>query len=160
MKKTIVTFLLFVGFAYSQNNSLTYSQLKINDISLNSGKTQLLSSLNISGMPSDYYNEMNGLTYDEYDSGQNNFYFQGNDLVDFTLKDDNFSFMNNTLKVGANISVVSTLYPLSFANKKVKSGLGFIVINLTSDSGTALDDFIVINYNNSNVITAIQLGEY
>ena len=160
MKKTILIFLLWVGFAYSQNNSLAYNQLTVNGISLNLSKTQLLSALNITGLPSDYYNEMEGLTYDEYQSNLSSFYFQGNDLVDFTLKDNAFSFMNSTLKVGANINVVSNLYPISFANKEVKSGVGFIIINLTSNTGTALDDFIVINYNTSNIITSIHLGEY
>jgi hypothetical protein len=160
MKKTILMLLFSVGFAYAQNNSLPYNQLMVNGVSLNLSKTQLLSSLSISGLPDDYYNEMTGLTYDEYQSGGNSFYFQGNDLVDFTLKDNTFSFMNNSLKVGANISVVSSLYPISFANKEVKSGLGFIIINLTSNAGTALDDFVVINYNSSNVITSIHLGEY
>ena len=160
MRKIIGLFLLFVGTMYSQNNIVNYNLLKINNVLLDANKNIILSSLGINQLPIAYVSELTNEEYDKYDVNHNDFYFSGDKLVAFSLDNPTYSFMTPSIKVGASITNLATAYPISYSNREVINGLGFIIINLQLNSGVAADEFIVINYNSANVITSIHLSEY
>lgn len=147
-------------YVYSQNSVLNYEQLKINNISLELNKNIFLTSLGINELSSQYTSELTDENYEKYTNNSDAFYFKDEKLVDFSLNSANFYFMSNNIKVGNNIDVLSINYSNSFANKEVIDGVGFIIVNLQLSSGIPADEFIVINYNNSELITSIHMGEY
>lgn len=162
MKKIQYLIFLFVStvYVYSQNSVLNYEQLKINNISLELNKNIFLTSLGINELSSQYTSELTDENYEKYTNNSDAFYFKDEKLVDFSLNSANFYFMSNNIKVGNNIDVLSINYSNSFANKEVIDGVGFIIVNLQLSSGIPADEFIVINYNNSELITSIHMGEY
>lgn len=162
MKKIQYLIFLFVStvYVYSQNSVLNYEQLKISNISLELNKNIFLTSLGINELSSQYTSELTDENYEKYTNNSDAFYFKDEKLVDFSLNSANFYFMSNNIKVGNNIDVLSINYSNSFANKEVIDGVGFIIVNLQLSSGIPADEFIVINYNNSELITSIHMGEY
>lgn len=158
MKKIFLITVLLLQYlgGYSQNNSLFYNELTINGFSLNTNEAILINQLNLTNSPFNYYDEYNDETYVKYESDFSDFSFKDNKLIDFNLNESNYYFMNTNIKVAANISIIQSLYPLSFGNKYRKNGVGFIEINLKLDDGSITDEFIIINYNiNNNIITSI-----
>lgn len=160
MKKIQYLFILIVSTVYSQNNVLNYEQLKISNISLELNKNTFLTNLGINQLPTNYISELTDETYEKYTLNTNAFYFKDEKLVDFSLNSADYYFMSNNIKVGSNIDVLAVNYSNSFENKEVIDGVGFIIINLQLPTGTQADEFIVVNYNNSELITSIHMGEY
>jgi hypothetical protein len=78
------------------------------------------------------------------------FYVINNKIDSFEITNNNYSFTSNNLKIGNSISIIQTIYPLSFTNKK-NNGITLPFNNI--------DKFIIISYNN-NLIEKIAVYDY
>ena len=69
--------------------------------------------------------------------------------------------MSPNIKVGNDISSISSLFPTSYNNREEIDNLGFIIIDIKLNNGNYSDVFIVINYNpQTNIISNIHKGEF
>lgn len=162
MKKTITILVLFtINSLFSQNNFILNNELKISNFSLELPKNVLLINFGIIDAPTNYYNELTNETYLEYSAMNNSFFFQGNSLIDFYLRNNHFYFMSPNIRVGNDISSISSLFPTSYNNREEIDNLGFIIIDIKLNNGNYSDVFIVINYNpQTNIISNIHKGEF
>ncbi|WP_284650842.1 hypothetical protein [Flavobacterium terrisoli] len=162
MKKTVSFLLLMVTImsTNAQNNdSLLFSQITINAFSIVQTENSLTTLLGNPSSIDNYENEINKETWLDYKYSVNSFYFFENKMVSFDLKNSAFYFYNPSIKAGNNISEVSSFFPNSYSNREVIDNLGFIIIDINMQDGTASDTFVVINYSpTSNVISSIHLG--
>jgi hypothetical protein len=153
MKKIIIIF-TFIVVNYSckaQNNSIASSQATINGISFLGNNVSLLTQH--LGQPvsiEDYYFEMEEVNSKKYNYNGILFYVINNKIDSFEITNNNYSFTSNNLKIGNSISIIQTIYPLSFTNKK-NNGITLPFNNI--------DKFIIISYNN-NLIEKIAVYDY
>jgi len=157
MKKTIYLLVFFINYiSFSQEyNSIKYSELFINTISINSSKNQFITGLNLINTNSIYIDEIANEENEKFiqDNAssliKSEFYFKDNKLTGFELLDNNFYINNINLKVGNSISLIESLYPLSFTNRSIINNVGFICILLKKEDNSLSDEKIIINYNST-----------
>ncbi|WP_320814101.1 hypothetical protein [Flavobacterium sp.] len=151
--------LLNIGFCVNtfsqENSSITVSSLNINGFLFNQTETSIKENFGSPTMIKNYYNELNNENWKEYKYSENSFYFDKNILIEFSLKDNLFYFQNKSIRVGEHIKKVKELFLNSFNNKEFKGGIGFIRIELKLNNGNETDMFIIINFNEKNIITSI-----
>jgi hypothetical protein len=165
--KIIISVLLllisFCGFT-QQQNSIKYSQVLINNNSINQSKANLIINLNLFNTGEFYINELaneDAEIYIQNNSVSQNpsqFYFKNDKLYNFNLTDNQYYLNHSNIKVGNNISYVDINYPLSFASKYEQDAIGFIIIELKMEDDSLSDEVIVINYNSATeIITSIHI---
>lgn len=157
MKKLVILFVLFVANnTFSQNNSINITNLSINGVNFNQ---TVNSFINIFGSPSEtnnYYNELSNENWLELNYNSNLFYFDEDVLIEFSLKNNTFYFVNPNIYVGMNILDLEIFFPQSLNNKKIINDLGFIRLDVKLENGDDTDMFIIINYNkNTLIVTSI-----
>lgn len=151
--------LLNIGFCVNtfsqENSSIRLSSLNINGFSFNQTETSIKENFGNPTIIKNHYNEMNSEVWKEFKYSENSFYFDKNTLIEFSLNDKLFYFQNKSIRVGEHIKKVKELFLNSFNNKEFKGGIGFIRIEIKLNNGNETDMFIIINFNEKNIITSI-----
>ncbi len=153
MKKVILIIYLTLVSANckAQNNTIHSSEITINGTQF-FGKEASLVTQHF-GQPysiKDYYFEMDDVMSQKYNYYGIIFTVINNRTYSFEITGSNYTFTNNNIKVGDNISTLQSIYPLSYANKTNNS----LTIRFND-----IDRFIIIFFS-SKQITKIRLGSY
>lgn len=158
----IIAFLLyFISFS-QESNSIKYSNININGISINQSKNFVISNLNLIDSGTIYLdeiaNEENTIftLVNNINDIKSEFYFNSDSLTNFDLLDSSFYLNNSNLKVGNTINSIQSIFPISYNNKSVINGVGFITVDILMEDNTLSDEKLIINYNSStNIISSI-----
>ena len=79
-----------------------------------------------------------------------NFTIKENTVSTFRITSNKFNLTKHNIKIGDNISILKSIYPLSYENK-INDGITLVLDDM--------DMFLVISYNN-NIIDKIALYTY
>jgi hypothetical protein len=158
----IIAFLLyFISFS-QESNSIKYSNININGISINQSKNFVISNLNLIDSGTIYLdeiaNEENTIftLVNNINDIKSEFYFNSDSLTNFDLLDSSFYLNNSNLKVGNTINSIQSIFPISYNSKSVINGVGFITVDILMEDNTLSDEKLIINYNSStNTISSI-----
>lgn len=158
----IIAFLLyFISFS-QESNSIKYSNININGISINQSKNFVISNLNLIDSGTIYLdeiaNEENTIftLVNNINDIKSEFYFNSDSLTNFDLLDSSFYLNNSNLKVGNTINSIQSIFPISYNSKSVINGVGFITVDILMEDNTLSDEKLIINYNSStNIISSI-----
>lgn len=161
-KLNIIALLIcIIGFS-QENNTIKYSNIYINGISINQNKNNIVTNLNLIDSGDIYTDEIANEESTIYTLSTNlndvksEFYFNNDRLTNFDLKDSSFYLNNTSLKVGNNINNIQTIFPISFNKKTIINGIGFITVDILMEDDTLSDEKLIINYNSStNIIYSI-----
>ena len=153
MKKVILIIYLTLVSANckAQNNTIHSSEITINGTQFFGKEISLVTQH--FGQPNtieDYYFEMDDVMSQKYNYYGIIFTVINNRTYSFEITGSNYTFTNNNIKVGDNISTLQSIYPLSYANKTNNS----LTIRFND-----IDRFIIIFFS-SKQITKIRLGSY
>ena len=72
--------------------------------------------------------------------------------MSFEITGSQYSFTSHNIKVGDNISKLMSIYPKSYGNRRSSNTIGINIVDY--------DNFIIIEFNSSNIINLIALGSY
>lgn len=161
-KLNIIALLIcIIGFS-QENNKIKYSNIYINGISINQTKNNIVTNLNLTDSCLMYLDEIANEESSIYTLNNNlndlksEFYFNNNILTNFDLLDSSFYLNNANLKVGNAIINIKTIFPISYNNRSVKNGVGFITVDILMEDNTLSDEKLIINYNSvTNIISSI-----
>lgn len=122
MKKRILIFsLIVITFSCkAQDNIINSSEATINGISFLGNDNDVALVTQHLGQPNtieDYYFEMDDLMGQEYQYNGILFHIANNRVEFFEITGSGYSFTKHNIKVGNNIETLSSIYPLSFADK-------------------------------------------
>ncbi len=156
--KTTITF-IFLLLNYFSLSCLAQDIIDVSDIKINNqvlisdSKSAYLSILGQPHATKTIESEMEDLTLDILTYNQSTFTFAGNDLFDFSIRDNSISItLNNiNLTVGDNISLLQNAYPNSYNLLKNKNDIALVLtLRITQNGQTYIsDDWISIGVDPS-----------
>lgn len=109
-----------------------------------------------SSITSEYW-EMNDITVKKYDYNGNLFYLHNNKLVAFELNNADFYVgqIDRAIRVGENVSSLSSWYPESYKGRDREAMI--ILVSFSSSDPMARSEYIAILFNESGIITKVDL---
>lgn len=153
IKFLILLLLTITASCFGQVNTLTINELTINNNNLISKDKSILTQT--FGVPSSieqvYFEMQEKMAY-KYDYDGIIFYILDDIIESFEISGTNFSFTNHNIRIGLNISIIESIYPLSYG----KRGANFVSLNIEG-----YDNFISIGFDENNqLIKNIHMGSY
>ncbi len=97
------------------------------------------------------YLEMSEKTTLIYEYNGGTFWFVDNSLYSFRIYGSEFSVFNINITVNQNINTTELLFPISFQNKSNNS----LLVNIQEH-----DSYVIIEFNDFNLITSIEINSY
>jgi hypothetical protein len=154
--KNIVLIFSLLTISYNckaqDRNTINSNELTINGVNyLGENISFVTQNLGQPFIIEDYYFEMDDVMSKKYNYKGILFYFVNNKVNSFEITGNSYSFTNNNIKVGDNIEILSSIFPLSFTNKRSDS------IGLLFDD---MDNYVTIFFNTNNQITMIRMGSF
>jgi len=151
-----------ITFSHSQvfnDNILPYSNLKVNNqLIMYKTLNEVTTLLGNYSSQTTFYNEVEDIVENVYIINNNRFYFYNNELVRFNLQNNNFHFINNSIRVGQNISTLSTVFP-NYQQELYWAGeMGVISLFIRDTDGVINEGIVlIITYDTQNIISAIYI---
>ncbi len=137
-----------------KKNEVSISEISINGMPIiGTEEALVLQHLGQPTLTEDYYFEMDEVMAKKH--SYNGFlFYAANGFVDsFEMTSENYTFTNHKIKIGDNISVLESIYPLSYASRRQHLLGGSIGLDYND-----LDGYATIYFDVSNKITLIVSG--
>lgn len=153
MKKTfLITILTLLTFNCKAQDIIESNKLTINGVNLvGQNKSILIASF---GNPTEIkkdFSEMDNTDMYIYKYNGINLTIIENKVSTFRITNSNYKFTKHNIKVGDNISVLKSVFPISYSKKNNKGLLLWL---------KDYDKNLFISYNNFNIIDGITLYTY
>jgi len=164
MKKMIYFALIFfigIGTAEAQDTQNADNLINFNDVTINNipvlqlNKASLIQDFGQPLSVSPYFNEMGNVYGDDYNYNGVVFYVESGYVMTFVVTGKQYSITPYNIKVGDNINVLKSYFPLSFKNMK-SDAKGYVIgVNIKDE-----DSFLYIQTDPDYIITKISVISY
>lgn len=164
MKKIIYAiFITLVSFSAirAQDSSYAKDIISFKDITINNLPVLQMDTVSLIqhyGQPNSinpYFNEMENINGEYYNYNGVKFYLEKNMVMNFIVTGKQYSITPYNIKVGDNINLLESYFPLSFKNMKSDANGYYVGINIKET-----DRYLFIQAGSNSVITKISVNSY
>lgn len=146
----LITIIILTSFSCrAQDNSLNSKELTINNKTIyGKDKSILISNFGQPLKIEKDFSEMDNVDMFFYKYNGVNFTVKKDKVTNFSITSNKFNFTKNNIKIGNNINTLKLIYPNSYSSK-INNGITILLDDM--------DMFIIISYDNNDIIQKIAL---
>ncbi len=164
MKKIIYFALIFfigINTSWAQGSRYAKDIIVSKDVTINRIPVLQIDTFSLIqhyGQPNSitpYFNEMENINGKYYNYNGVKFYLEKNMVMNFIVTGKQYSITPYNIKVGDNINLLKSYFPLSFKNMKSDANGYYVGINIKET-----DRYLFIQAGSNSVITKISVNSY